>query len=66
MVHHFADDTNILLFDSSNSLKSLQKTINIDLKILCHWLLNTSKLNIFYFDTSKNLSPLILKTKIKW
>ena len=33
MVHHFADDTNLLLFDSS--LKSLQKKINIDLKILC-------------------------------
>ena len=36
MVHHFADDTNILLFDSS--IKSLRKKINIDLKLVRHWL----------------------------
>ena len=47
MVHHFADDTNLLLFD--NSLKSMKKKINIDLKLLCQWLaankisLNSSK-----------------------
>ena len=35
LVHHFADDTNLLHFD--NSLKSLAKRINIDLKLLCHW-----------------------------
>ena len=49
MVHHFADDTNLLLFDKS--LKSLKKKINIDLKLLCQWLaankisLNSSKTN---------------------
>ena len=41
MVHHFADDTNLLLFDIS--LKALQKKINIDLKSLCHWL-NANKI----------------------
>ena len=61
MVHHFADDTNLLLFDTS--LKSLRKKINIDLKLLCHWLnvnkisLNTKKTEytVFYLDTNKNL-----------
>ena len=48
MVHHFSDDTNILLFDSS--LKSLQKKINIDLKLLCHWL-NANKISL---NTKKN------------
>ena len=43
MVHHFADDTNLLLFD--NSLKSLRKKINIDLKLLCHWL-NANKISL--------------------
>ena len=53
MVHHFADDTNLLLFD--NSLKSLKKKINIDLKLLCHWLsankisLNSSKTEYILF-----------------
>ena len=36
MVRHFTDDTNLLRFD--NSLKSMKKTINIDLKLLCQWL----------------------------
>ena len=69
MVHHFADDTNLLLFDSS--LKTLQqKKINIDLKFLCHWLnankisLNTNKteyiyIYIFYLGINKNLSILL-------
>ena len=36
IVHHFADDTNLLL--KNKSLKQLQKHINIDLKYLCNWL----------------------------
>ena len=43
MVLHFADDTNLLLFD--NSLKLLRKKINIDLKLLCHWL-NANKISL--------------------
>ena len=43
MVHHFADDTNLLLFDSS--LKSLRKKINIDNKIS----LNTKKTEYILF-----------------
>ena len=52
-VHHFADDTNLLLVD--NSLKSTNKHINHDLKLLTIWLrasrisLNTSKTEILLF-----------------
>ena len=52
-VHHFADDTNLLLVD--NSLKKIKKNINHDLKLLTAWLranrisLNTSKTEIFLF-----------------
>ena len=35
-VHHFADDTNILLIDKS--LKKISKDINHDLKHLCQWI----------------------------
>ena len=35
-VHHFADDTNLLLVD--NSLKKINKHINHDLKLLTTWL----------------------------
>ena len=37
------DDTNFLLVD--NSLKSIQKKVNIDLKLLCHWL-NANKISL--------------------
>ena len=46
-VHHFADDTNILI--KYHSPKQLQKQLNLDLKNLCNWLkankisLNASK-----------------------
>ena len=52
-VHHFADDTNLLLVD--NSLKKVNKHINHDLKLLTTWLranrisLNTSKTKILLF-----------------
>ena len=52
-VHHFADDTNILLIDKS--LKKIYKHINHDLKHLCQWIqsnrlsLNGSKTKIIIF-----------------
>ena len=52
-VHHFADDTNLLLVD--NSLKKINKRINHDLKLLTTWLrvnrmsLNTSQTEILLF-----------------
>ena len=54
-VHHFADDTNLLLVD--NSLKKINKHINQDLKHFTAWLranrisLNTSKTEILLFRT---------------
>jgi len=41
VVHHFADDTNLLHFNKS--LKSLNKKVNLDLKFLWHWL-NANKI----------------------
>ena len=52
-LHHFADDTNLLLVD--NSLKKINKHINHDLKLLTTWLranrisLNTYKTEILLF-----------------
>ncbi|XP_057310678.1 uncharacterized protein LOC130648640 [Hydractinia symbiolongicarpus] len=43
LVHHFADDTNLLNF--SKSLKQLAKQMNFDLKLLCHWL-NANKISL--------------------
>ena len=40
-VHHFADDTNLLFL--TNSIKNLNKPINIDLKNLPNWL-NANKI----------------------
>ena len=68
MVHHFADDTNFLIFD--NSLKSLQKKINIDLKLLCHWLnankisLNTKKTEYILFRHQQKSINFELKLKL--
>ena len=60
IIHHFADDTNILV--SCSSIKALQKKINIDLKLLCKWLkankisLNTGKTELIIFrDPRKKL-----------
>ena len=52
-MHHYADDTNLLPTD--NSLKKINKYVNHDLSLLCHWLranklsLNTSKTEIIIF-----------------
>ena len=52
-VHHFADDTNLLI--SKNSPKRLQKYLNLHLKNLCKWLrankisLNASKTVLLIF-----------------
>ena len=52
-IHHFADDTNLLL--SGESLKKINKHINYDLKLLNIWLrgnkisLNASKTEIILF-----------------
>ena len=52
-MHHYADDTNLLLTD--NSLKKINKYVNHHLSLLCHWLranklsLNTSKTEIIIF-----------------
>ena len=53
VIHHFADDTNMLLV--GKSLKKIKKYINHDMSLLCHWLkanklsLNTSKTEIILF-----------------
>ena len=57
-VHHFADDTNLLC--SSSSLKSINKCINHDLKLIVHWLranrisLNVNKTEIILFRRKNN------------
>ena len=57
IVHHFADDTNLLCL--SNSIKKLNKLINTDLKQLVNWLnanktsLNVKKLKLLSLNLSK-------------
>ena len=57
-VHHFADNTNLLLSDKS--LKMNNKHINHDLKLLNIWLrankisLNASKQKLYYADQNPN------------
>ena len=52
-VHHFADDTNFLI--TGKSLKKINKYVNHDLRLLCHWLrankisLNASKTESIIF-----------------
>jgi len=54
-IYHFADDTNSLNF--SKSAKQLSKLVNIDLKLLLHWLyankisLNAGK-SLLYLNTN--------------
>ena len=56
-VHHFADDTNLILTDKS--MKKINKHINGDLKLVVEWIrtnrlsLNTSKTELVIFK-SKN------------
>ena len=44
-VHHFADDTYLLLLCLSNSIKKLKKLVNADLKDLLNWL-NANKISL--------------------
>ena len=68
IIHHFADDTNLLIV--GKTLKKIQKQINIDLKLLCKWLkankisINTSKTELIVFRDPKKKSPHELKIKI--
>ena len=68
LVHHFADDTNLLL--KNKSLKQLQKHMNIDLKILQNWLkankisLNASKTELILFRHPNKKVNYDLKIKI--
>ena len=67
-VYHFADDTNFLHFN--NSLKSLGKKVNIDLKLLCNWLnankisLNSNKTEYILFKHPRRNLNYELKIKI--
>ena len=51
--YHFADDTHLL--NINNSPKKVQKQLNIDLKLLCNWLLankislNSKKRKLSFF-----------------
>ena len=57
-VHHFADDTNLINFNSS--IKVINKQVNKDLKTLSNWLnankicLNVSKIELVLFRSAKN------------
>ena len=57
-VHHFADDTNILLVEKS--LKKINKHINRDLKLVVEW----SRANKLSLNTSKT-EPVIFKSRNK-
>ena len=73
-VHHFADDTNLLLINKS--LKQINKLINHDLALLVQWLrsnkisLNTNKTEILLFrpkgkTITKHLNFRISRERIK-
>ena len=73
-VHHFADDTNLLLINKS--LKQINKLINHDLALLVQWLrsnkisLSTSKIEILLFrpngkTITKHLSFRVSAERIK-
>ena len=67
-VHHFADDTNLLIINKS--LKRLNKPLNIDLKILANWLnankisLNVSKTKLIVFKPKRKPEDFNLKIKL--
>ena len=56
-IHHFVDDTTLLLTNSS--LKKINKQVNHDPSLICHWLrankisLNTSKTETIIFRPRK-------------
>ena len=64
-VHHFADDTNLLIINKS--LKRLSKLLNIDLKNLPNWLnankiwLNVSKTELIIFKPKRKLLAFNMK-----
>ena len=73
-VHHFADDTNLILTDKS--MKKINKHINRDLKLVVQWIranklsLNTSKTELVIFKSknkiiTKHLNFCINGQKIK-
>ena len=68
IVHHFADDTNLLI--TGKSLKTIKKHTNIDLKLLCNWLkankisLNSSKTEAILFRHPNKNIDYDLKLKI--
>ena len=67
-VHHFADDTNLLCL--SNSIKKLNKLVNIDLKHLVTWLnankisLNVKKTEMVIFKSNQKKFEGGLKIKL--
>ena len=67
-VYHFADDNNILHINKS--LKSINKKVNINLKLLCHWLnankiyLNCGKTEYVLFKSQRRLTNFQLKLKV--
>ena len=68
IVHHFADDTNILCIDKS--LKLLCKKINYDLKCITHWLnanrisLNIDKTEFVIFRSPRKYVDCDIKIKL--
>ena len=67
-VHHFADDTNLLIINKS--LKRLNKLLNIDLKNLTNWLnankisLNVSKTELIIFKPKRKSLDFNMKIKL--
>ena len=67
-VHHFADDTNLLV--AGKNLQEIQKQTNLDLRALCRWLkankisLNTSKTELILFRDPRKKIPHDIKVKI--
>ena len=68
-VHHFADDTNLLITDFS--IKKINKLLNSDLKSLCNWLksnkisLNVAKTELIVFrHPNKQINMDWIKLKI--
>ena len=67
-VHHFADDTNLTYF--GDSVEKINKSINIDLKLLVHWLsankiaLNVSKTELVFFKPNRKKIDYDIKIKL--
>ena len=67
-VHHFADDTNLLNFNSS--IKKINKQVGRDLKYLSFWLnankicLNFSKTEVVLFKSIRKQTEATLKLKV--